>query len=51
METLQQSYKVKYEQHKPMREELQKLLYIKSCIDMVLRRQEPVSQKCREIER
>lgn len=51
LESLQQKYRSEYERYKPMRKELQKLLYIKSCIDAVLRRQEPVSKKCKETER
>ena len=45
---LQQKYKAEYEKYKPMRDDLTKLLRIKSCVDTVLRQQERAHEKHRE---
>ena len=49
--TLQQKYQSEYEQYKPMRDDLMKLLRVKNCVDTVLRHQEQTSEKRREVER
>ena len=49
--SLQQKYQTEYERYKPMREDLRKLLRVKNCVDTVLRQQEQVQEKHREVER
>ena len=49
--SLQQQYQTEYERYKPMREDLMKLLRVKNCVDTVLRQQEQVQEKHREVER
>jgi len=48
---LQREYKTEYEQYKPMRDDLMKLLWVKNCVDTVLRQQEQAQEKHREVER
>ena len=48
---IQRKYKAEYEQYKPMREDLKKLLRVKNCVDTVLRQQEQTQEKRREVER
>ena len=49
--SLQQKYKAEYERYKSMREDLRKLLRVKNCVDTVLRQQEQIQEKHREVER
>ena len=48
---LQQEYTVEYEQYKPMRDELMKLLRVKNCVDTALRQQERTQEKHQDRER
>ena len=48
---IQRKYKAEYEQYKPMREDLMKLLRVKNCVDTVLRQQEQTQEKRQETER
>jgi len=49
--TLQQKYRAEYERYVPMREDLKKMLRVKSCVDTVLHQQERTQGKRRESER
>ena len=48
---LQQQYQAEYERYKPMREDLMELLWVKNCVDTVLRQHEQTQEKRREAER
>ena len=48
---LQQEYKAKYEQYKPIQDNLRKLQQVKRNADAAIRQQEQTRQKQREVER
>ncbi len=48
---IQRKYPAEYERYKPLRDDLTKLLQVKSCVDTALRQQEQTRQKRREAER
>ena len=48
---IQRKYPAEYEQFKPLRDDLSKLLRVKNCVDTVLSQQEQEQQKRREVER
>ena len=49
--SLQQKYQSEYERYKPMRDDMAILLWVKNCVDTVLRQQEPAQGKQQEVER
>jgi len=48
---IQRKYQAEYEQYKPMREDLIKLLQVKNCVDTALSQKEQAQEKHREAER
>lgn len=48
---IQQTYQTAYEQYKPARDDLAKLLRVKKCVDTVLRPEEQIQRKSQEVER
>ena len=42
---IERNHKIAYEQYKPVRDDLMKLLRVKSCVDTVLRQQEQTDEK------
>lgn len=48
--SLKQKYRAEYERYKPMNDDLMKLLQVKNCVDTVLRQQELIQEKRREVE-
>ncbi len=46
---IEQNYKAAYEQYKPLRDDLTKLLRVKKCVDFVFRQQEQTHPKQQEI--
>lgn len=49
--SIQQEYQEEYEQYKPMRDDLAKLLRVKNCADTALRQQRQGPEKRQEVER
>ncbi len=51
LEEIQRNYQTTYEQYKPLRNDLMKLLRVKNCVDAVLHQQEQAQVRYGKIER